>query len=245
MRKVRRVVGRLPQQVELEFPQRGGRRKGAGRKRQGDRKRVAHRRRETVDRHKPVHVTLRVLDSVGRLRRMDAYRAIRQAMLVAHRGTDIRIVHVSIQSNHVHLICEADSRRALSRGMSSLKISAARRLNRVLRRKGAIFADRYHSEVLSCPLQTRNAICYVINNWRKHHEDRGSAKPLDKFSSAVSFRDWKERPGGFACPAEHEPLPVKDPTSWLLRVGWKKHAAIGCFEVPGPRPAAQTLTLRG
>ena len=165
---------------------------------------------------------------------MDAYRAVRQAMRVAHRRTNFRIVHVSIQSNHIHLICEADNRQALSKGMSSLKISAARRLNGVLRRKGDVFADRYHSEVLSCPLQTRNTICYVLNNWRRHSEDCGRTAHLDEFSSAISFRDWEG--GAYRCPPDHEPLPVKDPLSWLLRVGWKKHqAAISCFEVPGPR----------
>ena len=234
MRKLRGALGKLGQQVELVFKTHGGRREGAGRKKQSGRRRVAHSRRKNVNRHKPVHVTLRVLDSIGRLRRMDAYRAIRQAMLVAHERTDFRIVHVSIQSNHVHIICEADSRKALSSGISSLKISAARRLNRVLRRKGEVFADRYHSEVIDCPLQARNSICYVLNNWRKHHEDRGCEAYLDPFSSAISFRDWEG--GWFRCPPDHEPLPVKDAQSWLLRTGWKdKHPPIGCFEVPGPR----------
>ena len=227
------MIGASAQQVELDFKTHGGRRAGAGRKRGTGRRKVGHCRRENVTRHKPVHVTLRVLDAVGRLRRMDAYRAIRQAMLVAHERTDFRIIHVSIQSNHVHLICEADSRKALSGGMSSLKISAARRLNRVLRRKGAIFADRYHSELITCPLQARNTISYVLNNWRKHHEDRGTGC-LDAFSSAVSFRGWME--GWFKCPPDHEPLPVKPPTSWLLRTGWKEKASpISYYEVPGPR----------
>lgn len=234
MRKLRRVLGRIGEQVEIAFPRRGGRRRGAGRKPSGPRRRVAHYRRESIDQHKPVHVTLRVLDSIRRLRRMDAYRAIRQAMLVAHRRTDFRIVQVSIQSNHVHLICEADNRRALSSGMSSLKISAAKRLNRVLRRSGAVFADRYHSEILACPLQVRNCLSYVMNNWRRHGEDRGRKACLDVYSSAISFRDWKERPGGFVCPSDHEPLPVKQAESWLLVKGWKGKYAISCFEVPGP-----------
>ena len=155
-------------------------------------------------------------------------------MIVAHGRAGFRIVHVSIQSNHVHLICEADNRKALSGGMSSLKISAARRLNRVLHRKGEVFADRYHSEVITCPLQARNTICYVLNNWRRHNEDREVAARLDRFSSAISFRDWEG--GWFKCPPDYEPLPVREAQSWLLRVGWKdKHPLISCFEVPGPR----------
>ena len=30
-------------------------------------------------------------------------------------------------------------------------------------------------------------------------------------------------------------LPHREPRTWLLREGWKKHPPIGLFEVPGPK----------
>ncbi|HEU4730025.1 MAG TPA: transposase, partial [Kofleriaceae bacterium] len=89
-----------------------------------------------------------------------------------------RIVHVSIQRNHVHMLVEAEHKTALARGMQGFQISAARHINtalgdRVRRRRGQVFADRYHLEVISSPTRARHAIAYVLGNWRKHREDRG------------------------------------------------------------------------
>ena len=223
-------------QVELVFNRRGGRRKGAGRKRTG-RKKVAHTTRPEFAKRFPSHVTLRFIDGLPTMRRRKAMKAIRAAMFVVMPRTDFRIVHLSIQGNHVHLICEAEGRAALSRGMKAFKISAAKRLNKVLGREGTIFADRYHSEVLTTPTQVRNAICYCLNNWRKHGEDRRATVRVDHFSTGYFFHGWKERG-----PLEHtseDLLPSATPQTWLLTKGFRKAPPISLYDRPGPRPDAR------
>ena len=110
--------------------------------------------------------------------------------------TDFRVVHVSIQSNHVHLLVEADDKQALARGMQGFAISAAKRLNRELRRRrGEVFAFRYHATPVTNPTQARNAISYILNNWR-HHGCATRTWRIDPYSSAESFHDWaSETPG--------------------------------------------------
>jgi REP element-mobilizing transposase RayT len=103
----------------------------------------AHRRRVELDPQHPLHVTLRADAAAGRLRKRHAYQAARQALRTTFGRADFRVVHVSIQHNHVHLIVEADSRAALSRGVQGLCISMSRRLNRRLGRSGRVFAHRY------------------------------------------------------------------------------------------------------
>src|SRR5262249_34187623 len=145
----------------------GGKRTGAGRKQVNERKSQPHRKRPALKPNHPVLVTLRVAQSVRRMRRRDAYRAIRKAMLVVLRRSDFRIVHLSIQANHVHLVVEAESKHALSRGMQAFQISAARRLNQVdldgagRARRGPVFLDRYHEEVVTTPTHARHALSYV------------------------------------------------------------------------------------
>ena len=46
---------------------------------------------------------------------------------------------------------EAKSGKGLSRGVAGLLIRVARGVNRVLRRKGKVFADRYHRRDLATP----------------------------------------------------------------------------------------------
>ena len=119
-----------------------------------------------------MHVVLRVVHAVGNLRTRHAYRAMRGAIAKCAARSDYRIVHASIQSNHLHLLVEADDRRALSRGMQGFAISAAKRLNRELRRRrGDVFAFRYHATPITSPTQARNALAYILNNWRRHRHD--------------------------------------------------------------------------
>jgi hypothetical protein len=149
---------------------------------------------------------------------------------------------MSIQGNHIHLIVEADDRSALARGMQGFQISCAKQLNaRIVvagqRRRGRVFADRYHAEVLDKPTRVRHALAYVLNNWRRHRVDQGSRHMLDPFSTAHQFNGWAERQDVLFLPAGRtEWLPVSHPTTWLLTTGWKRGGGlISVEEVPGPR----------
>ena len=220
---------------------RGGRRPGAGRPPNGERAGGPHARRPVVKASTPVQVTLRVAKAVSNLRRRDMYRALRASTLVAAKHEDMRIVHISIQHNHVHLLVEADSKAALARGMKAFQVSAAKRINRLLplvdgkRRRGAVFPDRYHLEVITSRRQARNALAYVLNNWRKHGEHRSKAMRgfrVDPFSTAVLFRDWKGGALAWTLPPTYEPLVVWPARSWLLTEGWRMYGLIGVTELP-------------
>ncbi len=192
----------------------------------------------------PVHVVTRVKPEVGTLRCKNLYLSIREATITALERDDFRIVHMSIQGTHLHLIVEADGKEALARGMQGFGISAAKQVNRALvvdgkRRKGGVFVDRYHATVLRTPRAVRNCISYVLNNWRHHGEDKkqfARGWKVDPFSSGVAFAGWRESEG-YAwlnhLPRGYLRLVVWLPQTWLLRVGWQKQKSISAFEVPG------------
>ena len=156
-------------------------------------------------------------------------------MQVVLARADFRIVHVSIQATHVHLLVEAEDERALAKGMQAFEISAARRLNAAAKRRGTVFVDRYHPEVIDNPRQAHHCLGYVLNNWRKHGEHRATAWRLDPFSSAISFAGWTEQPRFWEPPEAYERLPVSAPETWLLYDAWRRHGTIGITYVPGPR----------
>jgi REP element-mobilizing transposase RayT len=232
--------GRRGQQ-SFEFRTWGGKRKGAGRKQVNERKSQPHRKRPEITSRMAVLVTLRVVEDMRRMRRMDAYKALRKALLVVLARADFRVVHNSIQGNHIHLVVEAENATALARGMQAFQISAARRLNQAdvdengKARTGQVFVDRYHMELVTTPTHARHTLAYVLNNWRRHKEDRAPGTrtwSLDKYSSAISFTGWAER-SEWLVPEDYEPLPVCAPQSWLLREGWKLGGAISIYEAPG------------
>jgi REP element-mobilizing transposase RayT len=230
--------------VQQDLFRRGGKRKGAGRKPKGARAGSPHKRRPAIRPDQPLHVVLRVVAQVGNMRRRSLYKAMRDATITAGLRERFRIVHISLQRNHVHMLVEASNKLALARGMQGFQISAARHINTALgvdryrRRRGPVFADRYHLEVITSPTQAHHTLSYVLNNWRKHREDRdGLARTwlVDPFSSGISFPDWKElddKPVMWPMRDGYDPLFVRRPASWLLRQGWKLVAPISAHDVP-------------
>jgi REP element-mobilizing transposase RayT len=235
------------EQVQMVFRTHGGKRPGAGRKPNGKRPLASHAARPAHDPRHPVHVTIRVVGSAAGLRRKDIYLAVREATIVTAKREDFRIVHMSIQRDHVHLIVEAETKSALSKGVRGFSISAARQINRAItarggdRRTGRVIGDRFHARPLTSPRAVRNALAYCLNNWRHHGEDRsGIARTwkVDPFSSGPLFFDWQElerSPVLWPLRPTYHPLIVLRPRTWLLSRGWRQfHPLISLSEVPAP-----------
>jgi len=171
---------------------------------------MPHVARPPVSRHKPHHITVRVARTTWNLRSQRCFRPIRAALEALLKRSGFRIVHFSVQHNHIHMIVEADDRRALSNGMRRLLSQVARELNAVMGATGARFDDRYHEHVLQTPTEVRNALRYVIGNrdvhlarWGRRGE-RGAADPFSSLGTELG------------APAR----------SWLLREGWTRAGPI-------------------
>ena len=143
-----------------------------------------------------MHVTLRAHRKVPSLREERLVLALRHGLAKGSRG-GFRILHFSIQTDHVHLMAEAADGRALSRGIQGLGIRLAKAVNRVLGRRGSVWSDRFHARALRTPREVRNGLVYVLQNWRKHIR---AVAGFDPCSSAAWFTGWSTAipmmPGG-------------------------------------------------
>ncbi len=212
---------------------RGGWRPGAGRKPASKRPPVHHVRRPPVPRDCPSHVTLRVHRGLPSLRSRHFLKVFRRSLRKACERGDFRVVHYSVQHNHVHLLVESAGKQALGNGMKAVASRLARAVNRVLGRAGRVLHGRYHLRVLRTPREVRNALAYVLLNARKHWRERHGAPPpvrLDEASSARWFDGWKRR---IAAPLVRDPPEVAGPHTWLLAAGWRRHGLVDPAEVPG------------
>ena len=140
-----------------------------------------------------------------------------------------------------NLVCEAESKAALAAGVKGFEGSAAKHINNELRvggrrRKGQVFADRYHVRAMTSLRQTRNCVSYVLNNWRHHNGEPGPVLfdgKLDPYSSAIWFPLWKERTTPeIHIPKGYDPPTVCRPRTWLLSEGLKRVTPISVWEVP-------------
>ena len=169
-------------QATFKFPSRGGRKGRSGRRPNGPRARLRHAKRPRLQSRFPVHVTWRMRQGVWNLRTRRCFTALARAFWGGANRFGFRLVHYSVQGNHVHLLVEADDERALSRGMNGLGTRIARRLNRVMSRRGKVLDDRYHGHILRTPSEVRRARAYLLANAQKHYGQRGP----DPYTSRVA-----------------------------------------------------------
>lgn len=218
---------RKPRICQLSFL-RGGKRRGAGRKPKGERPLVSHAKRAELAARHPVLVTTKLRAGLPSLRRADAFEVVTAAFAGCVRGAErhgMRLVHFSVQSNHLHLVVEAADARSLSRGMQGLLAGLARALNRLRGRSGSVFADRYDGRALCSPREVRNALAYVLNNSKKHGCHFAD---IDPYTSGRVFDGWQRN-----SPLERGSLPVLPARTWLLTRGWRRHGLIDPAEIPG------------
>ena len=203
---------RQPVQLELKAKGRGGVREGAGRKRvltSG----LPHLRRPALASRHPVQVTLKLRPGLPSLRGGRAFPVVRSALKAARRRLGVRLVHYSVQSNHLHLIVEAAGVSALGQGIKGLAVRLARRLNTLFGTKGAVFPDRFDARALRSPTEVRNALGYVVHNYAAHLARDGYVIPRgtrDLLSSAA----WLTAP-----PSDSAPVVAAE--TWLLSEGWR------------------------
>jgi REP element-mobilizing transposase RayT len=232
---------RAPEQLSLPKTSGwGGKRKNAGR-RPAPNPKTPHRARPKHYSGHPVHVTLRA--AFGPLRSQVLYPTIRIAISRATRKAPerFRVVHYSVQSNHLHLICEAAERRALTAGVHGLEARITRYINQLLMRRGSFWADRWHGRALKSPREVRTALVYVLANFRKH-ASKPVRRGVDPCSSGAWFHGWRgvaqRGPplAGRAWPLgkEDEKVPVSPPGTWLLRKGFLRAGRISLDEAPRP-----------
>jgi REP element-mobilizing transposase RayT len=229
-------MARRTRQLDLDLRETrrwGGRRAGAGRKRGPD-PRDPHRARAPLAARFPCHVTLKVKRGLPSLRSVRLVCELERSFAAACERGRFRLVHYSIQNDHLHAIVEATSARDLACGMKSIGARLARAANRIFQRRGPVLADRFHLHVLRTPREVRNALAYCLLNARRHLAKLGRPLPrltlVDPASSARWFNGWRT-----AHAASSEPCPVAPPHTWLLRVGWRRHGLLDPSEVPGGR----------
>jgi len=219
-------MARRSRQLQLPVPNSwGGKRAGAGRPPAPGRPKMGHDRRADHDARHPVLVTLRAARGVPSLRSLRLSAAVRDA-IARTEGSLFRVVHFSVQQDHVHGIVEAEGRDDLVSGIQGLAIRIALAIKKVVR-VDKVWGDRYHARALATPREVRHAIAYVLLNFRKHL--RASAG-IDPHSSGPWFAGWAQQP----IRRSNQPSPTSSPRTWLAAVGWRRAGLIDVRETPGP-----------
>ncbi|MBL8898115.1 MAG: hypothetical protein JNM84_10835 [Planctomycetes bacterium] len=207
---------------------------------------MPHRKRSAKKRGEPLHITVRLADGLPSLRRGGARKVVLAALSASSDRHEKRIIHYTVQGHHLHLLVEADDRECVACAMNALLSPLARALNMLWGRRGKVFPERDHDEVISTPTQARNALRYVRQNGKKH----GAVSPssIDLCSSASVFEGWMELPSIALVPTAPVVAAVAPASTWLLTIGWRRLGLLDIRELPiakhAGRPGANVAELR-
>ena len=174
------------QEMNLSKGKRGGRRPGAGRKRIHSRG-VSHLKRETVTKRTPAHINFKFN---CRIKSKEGLKLLKRSIQNAQK-MGLKVIHFSLQSNHVHLITEAEDNTILTAGMRALTITFAKGL-----KKGRVQLERYHLHVLKTLREAKHAIEYVLFNQQKH--DKAKYSRVDGYSSVLYLKEGMKLVRNFA-----------------------------------------------
>jgi hypothetical protein len=164
---------------------------------------------------------------------MRIFPFLRRSLSASHKQA-FRVVHFSVQTDHLHLVVEGDDPVSLVRGLQGLAARCAKAVNRAARRRGSVWSSRYHAHALRTPTEARRGLVYVLLNFRKHLRARPG---IDPRSSGPWFDGWQRGEARLAITAQEPggPTPVASPTTWLASLGWRRAGgAIALDEQPSP-----------
>jgi hypothetical protein len=183
---------------------------------------------------------MRACAGLRSLRHRSLFPAVREAIAAA--GTvGFRVLHFSVQSDHLHLIVEAADKRALASGVKGLAVRTAHAVNRALGRRGRVWGDRYHTRALASPTEVRRGLVYVLMNFRKHLRPSANTPAIDPCSSAPWFDGFRAHDGTRRHPIAADRPPTSPPRTWLATTGWRRRGLIALSEKPGATTTEATL----
>ena len=85
---------------------------------------------------------------VYNLRSQRSFNALKRAFNGGKDRFSTRIIHFSVQGNHIHMIVDSSDTGSLGRAMKGLGVRIAKQMNRMMDRRGRVIGDRYHAHIL-------------------------------------------------------------------------------------------------
>ena len=140
-----------------------------------------------------VHVCIKLKRGLPSLRQKDVHELFLEKFRLIKERFDCKLRQFSIQHDHIHLLIETKKTSNLSRYMQGLQIRFAKSLNRLWKRRGKVFADRFFARLCRNYRETRAAIRYILNNALRHGVLLPKVNEPDPYSSGPWYFRWGQR----------------------------------------------------
>lgn len=146
---------------------------------------IRHIKREKVNKQTSLHLTIKVRKDKADIKNKHILKALHHAIKRA-RFKRLKIIHYSLEYNHVHLLAESYDEKILHCSMQAFGISLAKQINKFKALNGTVYKHRYHLRKINSPRDLKNVLHYIFKNGI-HHKRTSSV--LDPYNSIVVERN--------------------------------------------------------
>lgn len=160
--------------------------KGAGRPAKNDRG-IRHTKRPEITKPSSLHLTVKVQRDKAGLKTKGVLALLRRSILNA-RKQGLRVIHFSLEYDHVHLLIEADNNRTLGKGMQAFGVTLSKAINRARKLKGTVYKHRYHFRKITSSRELKNVLNYIFTNGVKHQTAKSIVNPFNSIQAEIKHQ---------------------------------------------------------
>ncbi|MGZ3787517.1 MAG: transposase [Bacteriovorax sp.] len=159
--------------------------KGAGRPAVHDAG-IRHTRRPLLKKPSSLHLTVKIKKNKSDLKNKSVLSLLRRAIMNARRQ-GLKVIHYSLEYDHVHLLIEAEDNHILGKGMQAFGVTLSKAINRMRNHKGGVYKHRYHFRQISGVRELKNVMNYIFTNGFKHKTAKSIVNPYNSFRAEKKY----------------------------------------------------------
>ena len=172
MKKIRKGT-----QLKLTNP------KNAGRKALHD-PGIRHTSRALISRPSALHLTIKL--KKADIQNKVVLRILKHAIFRS-RLQGLKVIHFSLEYDHVHLYVECGDNHVLGKSMKAFGVSFVKGINKYKKSLGSLYKYRYHLHIIKSAREAKNVINYILKNGIKHGR---TLKVINPYNSALVLHDF-------------------------------------------------------
>ena len=160
--------------------------KGAGRPARHD-PGIRHTKRPNLKKPTSLHLTVKIKKNKAEIKNKSVLAILKRAIVNA-RKQGLKVIHYSLEYDHVHLLIEADNNLILGKGMKAFGVTFAKAINRLKKLKGEVYKHRYHFRRISSSKELKNVMNYIFTNGLKHKTANSIISPFNSIQAEIKHK---------------------------------------------------------
>jgi REP element-mobilizing transposase RayT len=147
---------------------------------------IRHTERLKIEKLTSLHLTVKIKKIKADLKNKIILTILKRAIKNA-RKKGLRIIHYSLEYDHIHLLAETENNDVLGKGMQSFGVTMGKAINRLRKLGGEVYKHRYHLRKIKSGRELKNVMNYIFTNGIKHKTAREVVNPYNSIQAEIKY----------------------------------------------------------